>query len=296
MFYPPRYTLSILAQAIHEQKPTPHLLRLIHDGADVNQKVLFYPHLYYEVPLIAFTVSQYSDTRNILVNPPKRHRRLHYLIQVVGLLLDHGADPIYFPLFDNNLVSFLCEDSTLLKRLIEHGLDINLPGEIGTTPLCSSIKRLRPWINNKYEVEQHCTVIRQLLDHGADPDLQDRKGLAALHHLLLCPITPPVFKLLQYMLPMVDVCREDNQGDTPLHHYVDSTGEHPVRTVPTYEVIDILLSAGANPLARNNLGYTPIEKRQNNGHSPCLGLEDYPMMIDEQEMKGALHRNTLPGS
>lgn len=29
---------------------------------------------------------------------------------------------------------------------------------------------------------------------------------------------------------------------------------------------------------------------------PCLDLEDYPMMIDEQEMKGALHRNTLPGS
>ena len=276
---PALHTFPVLAQAIQNQKPIPYLLRLIQEGADVNETVIWSHRVYYAVPLLVFTIERYGYTRNLLDNPPKLLRHLRYLLKVIYLLLEYGADPPCVSVL-HALVPFLYEDPALLGHLIHHGMNIHLPvGTDGIPPLYRSIKLLRPWLQDDEYVQRRIAVIYQLLDHGADPSFQDKKGYTALHHLLVYPITTSLFELLQHMIPLSNIHLEDNQGNTPLHCYIDHHGEYPVQTVPPHQVIDLLLSAGANPLARNEQGDIPIEMRQRNGHPPFPGLEEYMAIV-----------------
>lgn len=278
--------LSPLPKAICDQQPIPHLLQLIQEGADVNQLA---PQEFYPISLFVFTIECYSKppSHDLLMTPPKHRHHLLYLLQVLHLLLENGANPSCVFLFRDELIPFLHEDPTLLRHMIQCGLMINQPGKRGQTHLHLSIQHLRPWWREPQEIQKRLAVIDQLLEQGADPNFQDRQGYTALHHLLASPITPPLFELFQHILPLSIIHLEDNQGNTPLHIYVDRHGEYPIRTVPPYKVIDLLLSAGADPLTRNKQGDTPREQRQRNGHPTFPGLEEYLIEKEEAKVKSA---------
>lgn len=238
-----------LAMAIRYRRPVSHLLELIKAGADVNEKVVCYPYEHTVAPLLVLTIYQC-----IIITPSQfptlplddyRHHH-HYLLKVLYLLLEHGADPSCFLPFHGHLIPFLCMDPGLLPYMIERGLTISLQGETGRTILHRAIEYLASCIENPHELRQRLTVIYQLLDVGVEPDLQDRNGKTALHSLLRLPITPPLFNLLRRLLPMTDVTREDNQGNTPLHMYLlTCSSNRKIHTVPRQQVIDLLTSKGA---------------------------------------------------
>ena len=244
--------LPLLAQAIHYQKPITHLLQLIQNGANVNEEVVCYPYHHYVTHLLVFTVYRYGSTSNILINSlmyPHNFSHLRYLSDVLYLLLDHGADPSCFLPFHDHLIPFLHNDPALLPYMIERGLIITVQGKREKTILHRSVEHLTYWIEDPDKMGERLAVIHQLLDLGVDPDLQDREGETVLHCLLRLPITPPLFRLLQRLLPMVDVNREDNQGDTPLHHYLLTyPSNRRIHTIPRQQVIDLLTSKGVeNP-------------------------------------------------
>lgn len=257
-------TLSPLARAIHDQKPLPHLQRLIREGADVNQNVMGYPYRHYNTPLLEFTVYHYQPSK---IRCHKVTRHFQYLRQVLDLLLEHGADPSCFAPLHDHLIPFLYDDPELLASLIKGGLLIHLVNDRGETVLIQSVKRLRIWIRDPIQVRQRCAVIEQLLDHGMEPNLQDEGGSTALHHLLVCPLLPELFPLLQRLVSVTDVRLEDNDGNTALHDYYVTYKEEttPIADsalIPYQTVIDLLLEHGGDPNARNEQGDTPGERRE----------------------------------
>lgn len=264
-------TLPAIARAIYDQKPLLHLQRLIREGANVNQEVINYPYHHYVAPLLVFTVYQYQPNGH---PSPKLARRFQYLRQVLDLLLEHGADPSCFAPLHDRLLPFLYDDPTLLDSLIKGGLLIHMINDRGETVLIQSVKHLRIWIRDLIQVRQRCAVIEQLLDQGMEPNLQDKGGSTALHHLLVCPLPPELFPLLQRLVSMTDVRLEDNDGNTPLHNYFVLYKEDPVHPqLPPQQVIELLLAHGADRNARNGKGETPGERRVAAGLAPLPGQE-----------------------
>jgi uncharacterized protein len=118
--------------------------------------------------------------------------------KLVPLLLDKGADPNaknssgYAPLF-------LTTDSEIGRQLIEHKADVNARGPNGDTPL----------IYHSGSPE----YTKFLLANGANPDLQNTNGNAALHQAVLREQTNTVDILLENKAnPNI----QNNAGDTAL--------------------------------------------------------------------------------
>lgn len=94
---------------------------------------------------------------------------------IVKLLLDHGADPNAKDFYGKTLLTSVCEsgadhDPATLRLLLERGADPNVPGDDGS-PLLYAIN-----------LGQHgnAEIARLLLQHGANPDAQDRTETPAL--------------------------------------------------------------------------------------------------------------------
>jgi ankyrin repeat protein len=118
--------------------------------------------------------------------------------QIIKLLLDNGANPNvtnrngYVPLFQTS-------DTNIIRWLVEHKADVNTRNAAGLTPLmCGQIPA------DKLEI---------LLSHGANPDLQDTNGNAALHHIVRAGCADCVKVLLEHKAnPNI----QNNLGNTPL--------------------------------------------------------------------------------
>lgn len=130
------------------------------------------------------------------------------------------------------------------KALVEHGAAINGPGPYDRTPLHVAAPLL------------HADAIAWLLEHGADANAVDADGMTPLHAACMFPETVDAFAgvdvegaLTMLIEASTDVDARDNRGQTPLHIAV--AWAHPWIT-------RALLDAGADPLAMNAAGDSPI--------------------------------------
>ncbi len=129
------------------------------------------------------------------------------------------------------------DDIQLFRRcLAEHGLDAWAVSPTGRTVL-----------HNAALQTSNPTIIRLLLDAGADPNTPDDRGGTPLHWGV------------QNRNPMVathllnagaDLHAGDNDGYTPLHHAAAWSGNG--------RVVNLLLNRGADPLAESNDGRMPL--------------------------------------
>lgn len=102
--------------------------------------------------------------------------------------------------------------------------------------------------------------VKQLLELGADPFLEDVNGETPLHVAQYLPYgakaTQHFISLLSPILFRDLVRKKNKEGDTPLHLAMWHDNE---------EVVDLLIGAGANPNNQNALGYTPLHLAAKHG-------------------------------
>ena len=129
------------------------------------------------------------------------------------------------------------DDIQLFRRcLAERGLDAWDDSPTGRTVL-----------HNAALQTSNPTIIRLLLDAGADPNTPDDRGVTPLH--LGAQNRNPM--VVTHLLSAgADLHTGDNEGYTPLHHAAAWSGND--------RVVNLLLTRGANPLADSNDGRTPL--------------------------------------
>ena len=113
------------------------------------------------------------------------------------LLLERGANP------NRGLIKYMPSTSMpiLIKLLLDHGWDIN-EGAGGQTLLHHDANH------------GHGSKVRILLDHGADPTIQDVAGRTSLHLIAARGVGGETIRAM--VKAGADVNARDNEGNTPL--------------------------------------------------------------------------------
>jgi uncharacterized protein len=153
-----------------------------------------------------------------------------------GLLLSLGVESMNKSRKSSINLSLL-GDTAALKAAIKDGLDLEERDRDGRTLLANAT------LSNDIE------SVAILLQAGANPNSPDTNGFTALHHAAQRYFAP-IVKLLISNGAAIDAV--DSFGNTSLFRAIfESRGRR--------EVIDLLLTAGANQHQINNSGVTPRE-------------------------------------
>ena len=153
-------------------------------------------------------------------------------VDIMRWLFDHGANanvqtnsrriPLHVAAYEMHLGA--------VKVLLEHNTDINLRDTYGDTPLQDTLSHVHSSPEGE-EVE----IVRQLLDHGADPNIPDRGYSTLLHRASYSGWLEIARLLLRYGAKVDEM---DGAGRTPFQ-VASSRGYH--------EVTKLLLDHGAVP-------------------------------------------------
>ncbi len=199
----------------------------------------------------------------------------------VASLLDKGANPNARDEFGRTAVHYAAGEHTgmggtgaILKLLLLEGGDCCMQDSQGDTPLHYAVAEGIDPVADNVDVQGR---IRNLFEHGADPDEPNRRGYTPLHFAAKTPDSfagpPPVNSLLQ---ADADPNRAADDGNTPLHmaagvpvildsghgHDLHSRGFLTDSSIAAFDVdafiVRALLAAGANPNVTNADGMTPL--------------------------------------
>ncbi|TXC07588.1 hypothetical protein FocTR4_00003858 [Fusarium oxysporum f. sp. cubense] len=150
----------------------------------------------------------------------------------VNTIDDTGDSPLYLATDKKQVRS--------MEVLISAGADVNQQSFKGWTPLMAAV-----W-------QQNVESVNLLLKSKSNVNLCNDQGMTALHWALM-KANPEVTSLL--LAAGASVKHRNMYGDTPLHSLVGSTNT----THQDIEAaIEMLLVAGSDLEARNNLGITPF--------------------------------------
>jgi ankyrin repeat protein len=175
-------------------------------------------------------------------------------VEVVRLLLDHGADINETNANQTTALhqATLNGRAAVVKLLIERGAKIEAKDQFGATPLHEAAHWGQP------------EAARELLDRGANVQARDDHGDTPLHIAAHRGCTA-VVKLLLDRGANIEARNKD--GMTPLMYAAESGGVLHMRKdgfdaedYPAPEVINLLLDRGAHIEARSNWGQTALHR------------------------------------
>jgi len=151
--------------------------------------------------------------------------------EIVEVLLEHGAAPNIREKYGDTPLHYaaMFGNSKVVEVLLEHGADPNIRDKYGATPLHYAAAFDYPKIvellhkdPNDYDVTplqaaaefNYPNVVKLLLEHGADPNIQENKyGYTPLHFAVENCRVGVVRVLLDHG---ADPTIRDNKGRTPL--------------------------------------------------------------------------------
>jgi len=137
-----------------------------------------------------------------------------------------------------------CSDTTLRFLVTEYPEDVNARSQDdNSTPL------------HRASGNGRAEVVRILLEHGADPIAQSKRGWAPLHRASDRGHVEVVRLLIGFG---AGVSARDDQGWTPLH-WASDRGHA--------DVACVLLEHGADATARDEQGWTPLHRASDQGHA-----------------------------
>ncbi|CAJ1960743.1 unnamed protein product [Sphenostylis stenocarpa] len=122
-----------------------------------------------------------------------------------------------------------------VDKLLENGVDIDLPDKDGLTALHKAI------------IGKKDTLVSHLLRRRASPHVKDKDGATPLHYAVQVGAKMTVKLLIKYK---ADVNVEDNEGWTPLHVAIQSRNR---------DIGKILLVNGADKTRKNKDGKTALD-------------------------------------
>lgn len=163
-----------------------------------------------------------------------------FLLEQKGIDLEaresHGSTPF--------VEAVVFKQLKIATVLLEKGADINASGPVGRTAFHVEASNLDP------------RMIKWLLERGANPDARAEDGATPLHLAALFPAPADfseeedVKNALNMLLEATsDMNAANNTGQTPLH--IAALWAEPW-------LIKALLDAGADPLAMDQAGYSPV--------------------------------------
>ena len=169
---------------------------------------------------------------------PLLHAAMNGDLETTKLLVEMGADMNSTAYSGDSALHLASEKGHLeiVKFLIENGMDIEIKDEIGRTPLFSGIHG------------KQSEIAFYLISKGASYDIQDEQGFSVLHLAIWRKETG----VINYLLGKnVEVnTKTEHLKETPLMRAVLEQDK---------EIIEQLLSHGANIDARDNKGMTVFE-------------------------------------
>jgi ankyrin repeat protein len=172
---------------------------------------------------------------------------------VLDLLIEHGADINYQNKWGNTALHYAGAYGNVaaVEILCAAGANVNKVNQNENTPLMETLEPIMVRVRNKPSDETKAEIVR-ILQAGSDLRMRNRQGLTALS---LASYSGNV-QAVRLLCAGSDVNNRDNDGSTALLHAVagiesfDTPGEN------VEEIIEILLSNGANPNIPDDRGRT----------------------------------------
>ena len=167
--------------------------------------------------------------------------------KIVRLLLENGADPNQHSDFNMGHApmhwAFVQGGTESAKALLESGADVNILTNRGATPLMITISNDDP--------SDIRIGVPFLINHGADPNIQDKLGNTALHFAAVNN-SREVIEMLLEAGALIDA--QNVLGDTALH-----------RAAQEYAIdgVEVLIDHGASLDIENNEGETALDAAKN---------------------------------
>ena len=170
------------------------------------------------------------------------------LLEVAQILLEHGADidscnnegqtPLHIACGNGMEVAYV------VQLLLERGANVNARDNNLDTPLLAAVRVL------------NVDAARILLDHGAEPRVNNKVGKTSLHlfpeYAWGSTLEPTLLKHRPLVLQhVVDVNAQDKYHTAPLHVAME---------LGSSKVAQILLEHGAEPNVVNKDGQTPLHR------------------------------------
>ena len=201
-----------------------------------------------EIPPLHYAASYPNNTK------AKRESTL----PVVKLFLEKGADPYEIINEEVTVVHDVFANGGILEPFLQlSALDLEHRDPLGRTLFlagCSSPYPPAGHANHKGQVEDNEPIVASVLyKMGADITARDKKGMNALHYLLLATRSKSERHKQAFLDFIKDapllVHQKDNEGNTPLHYAL--------RMLRLWS-IEALLSAGSNPIEPDSDGNTAL--------------------------------------
>jgi ankyrin repeat protein len=180
-------------------------------------------------------------------------------IEIAELLLTYGANPHQQTGYETTALHTAAEfrSHALVEKLISLGADVNARDDYGQTPLHYVALTLKTEEHNNSPSATAGTIAKLLLDAGAEIDIRTRveHGSQTALHYAAHYGNPTVLRVL--LERGADVDAADEYGNTSLH--TAATGEYGGTAPLRVPVVQLLLRYGADLNARNLDGDTPLD-------------------------------------
>ena len=224
--------------------------------------------------LLAYEPYTYSSNT---ATTPLQYAVHHRLYNAAEALLERGINPNQAPGNGRTrpplIMAAMRGDFEMTRILLDYGATVNIevyPGS-GITALAFAAR------------ERHTAVVKELLERGANPNIQDTTGRTPLHLAAHQGNTTLVHLLVNH--PRTNVNLRNNEGRTALHlaaqanslesvslilsrsprninaqeHAHGWTALHYAASSGNTTITAALLRAGANPNTEDNHGRTPLD-------------------------------------